>query len=66
MVVSVRQEFVEHQDLPNTTNPDDWARISGKKGERIVFIRTLVTPANDSDTTEGARAIEPAATGQYL
>lgn len=66
MVVSVRQEFVEHQDLPNTTNPDDWARISGKKGERIVFIRTLVTPASDSDTTEGARAIEPAATGQYL
>lgn len=66
LVVSVRQEFVEHHDLPNTTNPDDWARISGKKGERIVFIRTLVTPASDSDTTEGVRAIEPAATGQYL
>ncbi|MEI6630845.1 MAG: proteasome ATPase, partial [Actinomycetota bacterium] len=66
LVLSVRQEFVEHHDLPNTTNPDDWARISGKKGERIVFIRTLVTPASDSDTTEGVRAIEPAATGQYL
>src|SRR5690606_7281121 len=31
-------EFRENEDLPNTTNPDDWARISGKKGERIVFI----------------------------
>ncbi len=66
LIDSIRQEFVEHHDLPNTTNPDDWARISGKKGERIVFIRTLVTPASDSDATEGVRAIEPAATGQYL
>ncbi|MSO58802.1 MAG: proteasome ATPase [Ilumatobacteraceae bacterium] len=63
---SIRQEFVEHHDLPNTTNPDDWARISGKKGERIVFIRTLMTLATDSEATEGVRAIEPAATGQYL
>ena len=39
---SIRQEFREHEDLANTTNPDDWAKISGKKGERIVFIRTLV------------------------
>ncbi|MEI8148402.1 MAG: proteasome ATPase, partial [Actinomycetes bacterium] len=42
LVSSIRQEFRENEDLPNTTNPDDWARISGKKGERIVFIRTLV------------------------
>ena len=41
---SIRQEFRENEDLPNTTNPDDWARISGKKGERIIFIRTLDQP----------------------
>ena len=40
---SIRQEYKEHEDLPNTTNPDDWAKISGKKGERIVFIRTLLS-----------------------
>jgi proteasome-associated ATPase len=60
---SIRQEFREHEDLPNTTNPDDWARISGKKGERIVFIRTLVKQGADA---RGGRAIERAATGQYL
>ena len=43
---SILDEFAENEDLPNTTNPDDWARISGKKGERIVFIRTLVTGKN--------------------
>ena len=42
LLSSMRQEFRENEDLPNTTNPDDWARISGKKGERIVFIRTLI------------------------
>ena len=42
---SIKQEYKEHEDLPNTTNPDDWAKISGKKGERIVFIRTLVSEA---------------------
>jgi proteasome-associated ATPase len=62
--LSIRQEFKEHEDLPNTTNPDDWAKISGKKGERIVFIRTLVNNANDSKS--GGRAIEKTATGQYL
>ena len=62
--MSIRQEFKEHEDLPNTTNPDDWAKISGKKGERIVFIRTLVRDA--SDTNAGGRAIEKTATGQYL
>ena len=64
LTMSIRQEFKEHEDLPNTTNPDDWAKISGKKGERIVFIRTLVT--DDRDSTTGGRAIEKTATGQYL
>jgi proteasome-associated ATPase len=62
--MSIRQEFKEHEDLPNTTNPDDWAKISGKKGERIVFIRTLVR--DTSDKNSGGRAIEKTATGQYL
>ena len=57
-------EFKENEDLPNTTNPDDWARISGKKGERIVYIRTLVTSAKGSET---GRSIDTVAnTGQYL
>ncbi len=57
-------EFKENEDLPNTTNPDDWARISGKKGERIVFIRTLIT---GKQGTEPGRSIETASnTGQYL
>ena len=64
LIVSIRQEFKEHEDLPNTTNPDDWAKISGKKGERIVFIRTLVN--SESASTTGGRAIEKTATGQYL
>ena len=56
-------EFKENEDLPNTTNPDDWARISGKKGERIVYIRTLVTGKNAS----ASRAIDTESnTGQYL
>ena len=63
LVQSVRQEFSEHEDLPNTTNPDDWARISGKKGERIVYVRTLVTNRDDES---GGRAIEGVGTGQYL
>jgi proteasome-associated ATPase len=57
-------EFKENEDLPNTTNPDDWARISGKKGERIVYIRTLVTGKQGS---EAGRSIDTVAnTGQYL
>ena len=64
LVDSIKQEYKEHEDLPNTTNPDDWAKISGKKGERIVFIRTLVNETKD--TVQGGRAIERAATGQYL
>jgi proteasome-associated ATPase len=62
---SIRQEYKEHEDLPNTTNPDDWAKISGKKGERIVFIRTLVKGRAAEDRA-GGRAIERVATGQYL
>jgi proteasome-associated ATPase len=57
-------EFRENEDLPNTTNPDDWARISGKKGERIVYIRTLVSGGKGA---EAGRSIETASnTGQYL
>ena len=56
-------EFRENEDLPNTTNPDDWARISGKKGERIVYIRTLISGKGN----ESGRAIDTASnTGQYL
>ncbi|MCS5688962.1 MAG: AAA family ATPase, partial [Acidimicrobiales bacterium] len=62
---SIRQEYKEHEDLPNTTNPDDWAKISGKKGERIIFIRTLVSGDNEFEN-EGGRAIERVQTGQYL
>jgi proteasome-associated ATPase len=57
-------EFHENEDLPNTTNPDDWARVSGKKGERIVFIRTIV---QHKGTAEAGRTIENVSqTGQYL
>ncbi len=60
---AIIDEFAENEDLPNTTNPDDWARISGKKGERIVYIRTLVSGKNQ----ESGRAIDTATnTGQYL
>lgn len=60
---SIVDEFAENEDLPNTTNPDDWARISGKKGERIVYIRTLVTGKNASTN----RSIDTESnTGQYL
>jgi proteasome-associated ATPase len=57
-------EFKENEDLPNTTNPDDWARISGKKGERIVYIRTLIS---GKQGVEAGRSIDTVAnTGQYL
>lgn len=57
-------EFSENEDLPNTTNPDDWARISGKKGERIVYIRTLISGKKGADS---GRSIDTVAnTGQYL
>jgi len=64
LVASIHQEYKEHEDLPNTTNPDDWAKISGKKGERITYVRTLIHQP-DADPT-GGRAIERVTTGQYL
>ena len=63
LIDSIKQEYKEHEDLPNTTNPDDWAKISGKKGERIVYIRTITS---QGDQTKGGRSIERVATGQYL
>jgi proteasome-associated ATPase len=61
LVHAIREEFKENEDLPNTTNPDDWARISGKKGERIVYVRTLLGDGGD----EG-RQVERVSPGQYL
>ncbi|HKE99335.1 MAG TPA: proteasome ATPase [Actinomycetes bacterium] len=59
---AVQDEFKENEDLPNTTNPDDWARISGKKGERIVYVRTLI----GGSSKDAGRAIEQVNAGQYL
>ena len=59
MLESIRNEFTEQEDLPNTTNPDDWAKISGKKGERITFIRTLQNAEPSIETSKNA-------SGQYL
>jgi proteasome-associated ATPase len=61
MLQAVREEFKENEDLPNTTNPDDWARISGRKGERIINVRTLM-----SGITRDERQIENITSGQYL
>ncbi|MEZ5244282.1 MAG: proteasome ATPase [Acidimicrobiales bacterium] len=63
LLASIRQEFKEHEDLPNTTNPDDWAKISGKKGERIVYVRTLI---HTNENASGGKSIDSVATGQYL
>jgi len=60
LLSAITQEFREHEDLPNTTNPDDWAKISGKKGERIVYVRTLIEGDRES------RAVEAVTPGQYL
>ncbi len=62
---SIRQEYKEHEDLPNSTNPDDWAKISGKKGERIVYMRILLTEGKTGEP-KGGKAIERVGTGQYL
>src|SRR5207247_1181344 len=62
LVSAIRDEFKENEDLPNTTNPDDWARISGKKGERIVYVRTLIQHGDEGKS----RSIENINTGQYL
>ena len=66
LISSVVDEFLEHEDLPNTTNPDDWAKISGRKGERIVYIRTITTHGDSGEELVGGKEIERAATGQYL
>jgi proteasome-associated ATPase len=60
LVRAIREEFKEHEDLPNTTNPDDWAKVAGKKGEKIVHIRTISGGPTDS------RQIETITTGHYL
>ncbi|MCP9470811.1 MAG: proteasome ATPase [Nitrospira sp.] len=60
MLRAIREEFKEHEDLPNTTNPDDWAKIAGKKGEKIVHIRTI------SGGPDESRQIETVTTGHYL
>ncbi len=65
LIESIHQEYKEHEDLPNTTNPDDWAKISGKKGERIIYVRTIVQHGADAEP-QGGRSIERVATGQYL
>jgi len=62
LLTAVREEFKENEDLPNTTNPDDWAKIAGKKGERIVYVKPLM-----GDTKEKQRNVEKIVnTGQYL
>jgi len=60
LVAAIAQEFREQEDLPNTTNPDDWAKISGKKGERIVYVRTLIEGDREN------RSVEAITPGQYL
>jgi proteasome-associated ATPase len=62
LLAAVREEFKENEDLPNTTNPDDWAKIAGKKGERIVYVKPLM-----GETKEKLRSVERVVnTGQYL
>jgi proteasome-associated ATPase len=61
LINSVNDEFKENEDLPNTTNPDDWARISGRKGERIINVRTLMTGISRKE-----KSIENITSGQYL
>jgi proteasome-associated ATPase len=60
VLTAIRDEYKENEDLPNTTNPDDWARISGKKGERIVYVRTLMGEGREH------RPVETITPGQYL
>jgi proteasome-associated ATPase len=63
LVAAVREEFKENEDLPNTSNPDDWAKIAGKKGERIVYIKPVVAEARDTAAQPMERVVP---TGQYL
>ena len=60
LIRAIREEFKEHEDLPNTTNPDDWAKVAGKKGEKIVHLRTISGGPSES------RQIETVTTGHYL
>jgi proteasome-associated ATPase len=62
LLAAVREEFKENEDLPNTTNPDDWAKIAGKKGERIVYVKPLISEPKDKQ-----KSVERVVTtGQYL
>src|SRR5205823_4175248 len=63
VVAAVREEFKENEDLPNTSNPDDWAKIAGRKGERIVYVKVLTSEAR---AEEKAKPMQKVATGQYL
>src|SRR5437899_87520 len=59
---AVREEFKENEDLPNTTNPDEWAKIAGKKGERSVYVKQIM-----GDTKEKQQNVEKVlTTGHYL
>ena len=62
LLLAVREEFKENEDLPNTSNPDDWAKIAGRKGERIVYIKSIVA-APEGKPKDVERVV---ATGQYL
>ena len=62
LINATREEFKENEDLPNTTHPDDWAKIAGKKGERIVAVKSLT-----AEPTSPKRSVEHiVTTGQYL
>jgi proteasome-associated ATPase len=63
LVAAVREEFKENEDLPNTSNPDDWAKIAGRKGERIVYVKVLTS---DARKDERPKPVQKIATGQYL
>jgi len=63
LVAAVREEFKENEDLPNTSNPDDWAKIAGRKGERIVYVKVLTT---ETRKDEKPKSVQSVPTGQYL
>ncbi|PYM30452.1 MAG: proteasome ATPase, partial [Candidatus Rokuibacteriota bacterium] len=64
LVAAVREEFKENEDLPNTSNPDDWAKIAGRKGERIVYVKVLTTEARKDEQAKPVQKV--VTTGQYL
>lgn len=67
LLAAISDEFAENEDLPNTTNPDDWARISGKKGKKIVYVRTLVSDRHKgSEESRAIVTLDDSRTGQYL